>query len=132
MTIGTFRFAYFTPEYETTVSFYRDTMQFPIAESWNRNDNDKGTLVQAGSGLIEVLARPNGGDSDHFFDERPPQGAFMVVQVEDAQGAFLRAKQNGAPIKQPLIEQSWGHRSFCVREPNGLVLYCYEDIAGVK
>jgi uncharacterized glyoxalase superfamily protein PhnB len=129
MRTETFRFAYFTLEYETTISFYKDTMQFPIAGSWNRGENDRGTLFKAESGLIEILARPNGGDSDHFFDERPPQGAFMVVQVKDVQAAFSRAKLNGAPIKQPLIEQKWGHRSFCVVEPNGLVLYFYEDIA---
>lgn len=128
MNTGAFRFAYFTPEYDRTVSFYRDTLELPISGSWNRNADDKGTLFQAGAGLIEVLARPTTGDSDHFFDERPPQGAFMVVQVGDARNAFLRAKQKGAPIKQALMDQRWGHRSFCVSEPNGLILYFYEDM----
>ncbi len=36
MSAGQFRFAYFTPDYDSTVAFYRDGLEFPVevASSW--------------------------------------------------------------------------------------------------
>ena len=123
-----FRFSYFTAEYESTVAFYRDGLELPILESWDRNPEDRGTLFGAASGMIEVLTRPKGGESSHFWDERPPQGAFMVIEMDDVEKEYRRAVKKGLPIKQELTDQTWGHRSFCVSEPNGLVLYLFSVI----
>lgn len=119
-----FRFAYFTPVYDETVAFYRDGLSMPVIHSWNRSPDDRGTLVGAGSGLIEVLAQPQ-SDAEHLFDDRPPQGAFMVIEVDQVEKAYQRALDNELPIQQELGNQSWGHKSFCVREPNGLTLYLF-------
>jgi len=56
MSVGQFRFAYFTPHYESTVAFYRDGLDLPVIETWDRNPDDRGTLFGAASGVIEVLA----------------------------------------------------------------------------
>lgn len=122
-----FRFAYFTPRYAETVDFYREGLGFAVMHSWDRSPDDKGTLIEAASGLIEVLAIPESGECDHLFDDRTPQGAFMVIEVEDVEGAYRRAMEKGLPIQQELMVQSWGHRSFCVREPNGLTLYFFSE-----
>ena len=121
-----FRFAYFTAIYDETVAFYRDGMNMPVVHSWNRSPDDRGTLIAAASGLIEVLAQPH-SDAEHLFDSRPPQGAFMVIELEDLEGAYQSALDNELPIQQKLGNQSWGHRSFCVREPNGLTLYLFSE-----
>ncbi len=123
---GQFRFAYFTPIYEETVAFYRDGLSMPVVHSWNRSPDDRGTLVRAASGLIEVLAQPQ-SDAEHLFDDRPPQGAFMVIELDQVEDAYRRAVHNELPIQQELGNQSWGHRSFCVREPNGLTLYLFSQ-----
>ena len=120
-----FRFAYFTRNYEATVEFYKDGMELPVVETWDRGPDDRGTLLRAASGLIEVLAFPNRGDSSHLWDDRPPQGAFMVIEVDQVEKRYERAVQKGLPIKQELKDQEWGHRSFCVSEPNGLILYFF-------
>ncbi|HSB80657.1 MAG TPA: VOC family protein [Candidatus Methylomirabilis sp.] len=120
-----FRFAYLTPDYDSTVTFYRDGLGLPVLESWDRNPDDRGTLFAAGSGIIEVLARPKSGDSSHVWDARPPQGAFMVIEVEDVEQIYRGAIEKGLPIQQHLTTQTWGHRSFCVHEPNGLTLYFF-------
>jgi catechol 2,3-dioxygenase-like lactoylglutathione lyase family enzyme len=125
-----FRFAYFTRRYDETVAFYRDGLGMPISHTWDRSPDDRGTLIGAASGLIEVLALPT-GESDHLFDARPPQGAFMVIEVEDVDAAFRRAAEGQLPIQQELMDQSWGHRSFCLREPNGLTLYLFTPHAKV-
>lgn len=125
---GQFRFAYFTPKYEETVAFYRHGLELPSIEVWNRGPDDRGTLFGAASGVIEVLALPDKAQSDHLWDDRPPQGAFMVIEVDQVELLYQRAVEKGLPIQDALKDQSWGHRSFCVREPNGLTLNFFSEV----
>lgn len=124
MTSAQFRFAFFTSQYDATVRFYRDALDLPVVGQWDRSADDRGTVFAAASGRIEVLARPQ-GPSDHLFDDRPPQGAFMVIEVEDVDERYRRVLLKGLSPSQELKRQSWGHRSFCVRDPNGLTLYFF-------
>ena len=126
MTGRQFRFAYFASSYAETVTFYREGLGMHVVESWDRSEDDRGTQISAASGLIEVLARPT-GESDHLFDDRSPQGAFLVIEVESVDHLYERAIEGRLPIQQSLRNQSWGHRSFCVREPNGLTLYFFSE-----
>ncbi len=71
MSKGQFRFSYFTPNYDTTVSFYRDDLELPVVESWDRSADDRGTLFAAASGIIEVVLRPDNPASFHGGDDRP-------------------------------------------------------------
>jgi catechol 2,3-dioxygenase-like lactoylglutathione lyase family enzyme len=125
---GQFRFSYFTQDYDATVAFYRDGLGFPVVESWDRDPEDRGTLFGAASGLVEILKRPESGDSSHLWDKRPPQGAFMVIEVEDVDKTYRKVVEKGLPIQQELTTQAWGHRSFCIREPNGLTLYFFGEL----
>ena len=125
---GQFRFAYFTPKYEETVAFYRQGLELPSIEAWDGTPDDRGTLFGAASGVIEVLALPRGTQSDHLWDNRPPQGAFMVIEVEQVESLYQRAVEKGLPIQHELKDQKWGHRSFCLREPNGLTLNFFSEL----
>jgi hypothetical protein len=49
----------------------------------------------------------------------------MVIELDDVVEAHRRAVARGLPIHQGLAHQSWGHTSFCAREPNGLSLYFF-------
>src|SRR5512147_2819588 len=98
---GQFRFSYFTDDYDSTVAFYRYGLDLPILESWDRDADDRGALFAAASGVIEVLARPKRGEAAHFWDDRPPQGAFMVIEVEDVEQTYRRAIEKGLPIQEP-------------------------------
>jgi catechol 2,3-dioxygenase-like lactoylglutathione lyase family enzyme len=126
---GQFRFAYFTPDYDATVAFYRDGLQLDVVESWDRSLEDRGTLFAAAAGMIEVLSRPRGQGSSHLWDDRLPQGAFMVLEVPDVDEAYQRAVARRLPVAHELATQPWGHRAFGLREPNGLVLYVFSEIA---
>ncbi len=128
MSKGQFRFSYFTRDYDTTVSFYRDDLELPVVESWDRSGDDRGTLFAAASGIIEVVFRPDNPSSFHGWDDRPPQGAFMVIEVPDVEHAYRRATERHLSIREELTTQPWGHRSFCLREPNGLVIYIYSEV----
>jgi catechol 2,3-dioxygenase-like lactoylglutathione lyase family enzyme len=131
MSRGQFRFAYFTRAYEATLEFYRDGLELPVIESWDRGPDDRGTLFGAASGIIEVLELPGSGRASHLFDDRPPQGAFVVIEVDDVEARFRRAVEKCLRIKQELTDQEWGHRSFCLSEPNGLTLYFFRE-AGAR
>ena len=125
---GAFRFAYFTKKFDETCKFYEDTLHFDLEHSWDRNENDKGALFRAGAGLIEVLLFPN--DDTHKIaglDYRSPQGTFAVIQVWDIDDLFLRLKSVGVHFEQEITDQSWGHRSFSVIEPNGLRLLFIQE-----
>jgi len=123
-----FRFGYFTPKYEETVAFYREGLEFHSIEAWDRTPDDRGTLFRAASGVIEVLALPASDQSDHLWDERPAQGAFMVIEMDQVEALYQSAVEKGLPIQNELKDQTWGHRSFCVREPNGLTLYFFSEL----
>ena len=125
---GQFRFSYFTRDYEATVSFYRDDLELPVIESWDRSSDDRGTLFAAASGIIEVVFQPESPASFHGWDDRPPQGAFMAIEVPDVQQAYRRATERHLSVREELTTQPWGHRSFCLREPNGLIIYVFSEV----
>jgi catechol 2,3-dioxygenase-like lactoylglutathione lyase family enzyme len=125
---GKFRFAYFTDKYEETCSFYRDTLELKREHSWDRNEHDKGSLFKAGLGLIEVMKLP--GDEQYRIkglDYRKPQGVFMVIQVWEIDELYEKYKNKGVALKEEIKDQDWGHRSFAVLDPNGVVLFFVED-----
>lgn len=124
---GQFRFAYFTGKYEETVAFYRDGLELYVLEEWDHGGGDRGTLLLAASGIIEVLALPAHGALAHQWDTRTPQGAFMAIEVEDVDACYVTIKQKQLPITREIADQSWGHRSFCATEPNGLTLYLFSE-----
>lgn len=125
---GTFRFTYFTDIYNDTISFYKDKLMFEIAHSWDRSEDDKGALFNIGQGVIEVLKRPTDPSNTYpALDYRTPQGVFTGIQVWDIDKLFHSYKAKGIPFKEEIISHPWGHRSFYVLEPNGLVLGFYQE-----
>ncbi len=47
-----------------------------------------------------MLAFPESGQSDHLWDERPPQGTFMVIEVDLVEARYETAVEKGLPIQQ--------------------------------
>lgn len=125
---GTFRFTYFTDKYDETFDFYMNKLGFSLEHSWNRNEDDKGALFKIGEGLIEILKRPENPENKYSaLDYRMPQGVFTGIQVWNIDELFNSYRAKDVPFKQELINQPWGHRSFYVQEPNGLVLGFYQE-----
>jgi hypothetical protein len=56
----------------------------------------------------------------------------MVIQAADVDELHRRALDKNLPIQQAPILQPWGHRTFCLREPNGLTLYFFTAVAGSR
>lgn len=127
-TEGAFRFTYFSDRYAETCRFYTDKLKFNLEHSWDRSAHDKGALFKAGAGLIEVLSSPDTPELENSgLDYRNPQGVFMGIQVWNIDARFNTYKAAGVPFQQEITDQSWGHRSFSVTEPNGLVLFFFQE-----
>ena len=125
---GTFRFTYFTDIYDETFEFYKNKLTFGLEHSWDRSEDDKGALFKIGQGLIEILKRPKEPENKYpGLDYRLPKGVFTGIQVWNIDELFDMYKSKNLPFKQEIIDQPWGHRSFYVHEPNGLVLGFYQE-----
>ena len=114
MSSGEFRFVYVAKDYQETIAFYRDGLELPIVGGWDRGPDDKGTLFGAASGIIEVIRNP-----DREAVE-PPVGAWLLVEVDDVDESYQRAREKGLPIPQELINTAWGSRLFSISDPNGI------------
>ena len=125
---GAFRFAYFTDKYDETFDFYKSKLGFELKHFWDRNENDKGSLFKAGVGLVEILQRPI-DEKDRYpgLDYRPPQGSFMVIQVWNIDELFKKYKAICISFNQEIMDQDWGHRSFSILEPNGILLFFIQE-----
>ena len=124
---GKFRFTYFTDRYHETFDFYQNILNFQLEHSWDRSEHDKGALFKAGLGLIEILRRPDEVHQIIGLDYRTPQGVFMCVQVWNIDELFNRFKESSVPFKKEIVNQTWGHRSFSIVEPNDIILFFFQE-----
>jgi len=118
MTSPEFRFYYFTPLYEQTIEFYRDSLGFAIFRSWDRPDGDRGTIFRSpnGAGLIEIEAGDR-GPSIH--------GGFYI-EVANIDEIYARLRSAGVAIEKELGRTSYGHNNFKVVDPNGVEVSFFE------
>src|SRR5688572_25588777 len=88
MAIGEFRCCFYARDYEKTLAFYRDGLEFPVLSSWDRSLDDRGTLFGAASGVIEVLALPRPQQQKPGEDYRAPQGVSLVIEADDVDASY--------------------------------------------
>lgn len=119
---GEFRFIFRARDYETSLAFYRDGLELPIVSSWDRGPAEKGTLFQAGSGIIEVLALAPGAEYV------PLQGGELAYEVEDVDEWHRRTHDKGLPIRGELADKPWGHRTFSLTDPDGMKVILFTII----
>ena len=50
-------------------------------------------------------------------------GLWLTLYVSDVDAEFERLKANGLEIREELIDQPWGERTFVVVDPNGVLIY---------
>lgn len=114
---GDFRVIFVARDYEATVRFYRDALEFPIVTSWEHAP--RGTIFSAGSGTIEVFA-PG--------EDQPgpsPSGFRLLVRHADPDALCARLKDQGVETVVALVDRPWGYREFAVRDPNGIEFFFY-------
>ena len=120
---GEFRFIFRAKDYEASVAFYRDGLELPVVGSWDRGPAERGTLFQAASGIVEVLALAPG---ETYV---PPQGMELGYEVDDVDEWYQRAQKKDLPISKAIADRPWGHRTFSVTDPDGIRVILYSIIS---
>lgn len=109
-----------THDHDTTLAWHVGLFEWPIVRQW-----PGGTLLAVDEATrLEILE-----GSDQF----PPgsmEGTAFVVQVSDVESLHQRAVASGAVVVQPPTTQPWGHRNVMLRDPNGLTVVVFEEVAG--
>ncbi len=122
-----FRFVYFTPAYDETVAFLRDALGLPVADSWDRPGDHRGTVFAAGSGQIEVLEN---AEISRGASHTATGGPFAAIEVDDVDALHARVAAWGVAVHYPLADKPWGHRGFSVLDPNGVEIAFFGKIEG--
>jgi len=120
--MGEFRFIFRARDYEAAVTFYRDGLELSIIGSWNRGPAQRGTLFQAASGIIEVLALPPGEEYALL------RGVELAYEVDDVDKVYRRVQEKGLSIRGEIADKPWGHRAFSVTDPDEIKVILYSII----
>ena len=119
MPVREFCVSYNAADFESTVSFYVDTLNFTPSVSWDRSDGRGAFLVCEGNGVVEIFGAPR-GETPY---SPPPDDSFMIVIILDDVDRYLRMlEEKGVSVRWPLESFEWG-KWFGVVDPNGVGIY---------
>ena len=84
--------------------------------------DDVASLSREDAGLTVVFLRR--GIEALPEDQRHDRagGLILAFTVADLEGELVRLQEEGVVITMPLTVDSWGERSFQVRDPNGVIV----------
>jgi catechol 2,3-dioxygenase-like lactoylglutathione lyase family enzyme len=116
---GQFRAVWHPRDYDAAVAFYRDTLGFEQVGGWDRSPDDKGILLAAASGIIELLQLP---EAATYVE---PAGIGLYIEVDDVD--MLHARLGGLSMLRPQ-DTSWGHRQLLVTDPDGVPVTFFSPI----
>jgi len=129
MEVQKFQVVLVAKDFEKTAAFYGTILGLPVTHSWDRADG-RGAYFGCGDGFIEVLDERSAKDVETL--EHGDQLGVMAkalrigVQVADVNALHLELETTGQH-PTPLVDVPWGHRSFRVADPEGLVLTFYAE-----
>lgn len=104
-----FRLKLYPSNFGLVKEFYRDILKFPIVKQWDDGPDNKGVMFSTGVAIIELLS------TDHYV---PVQGCGVSLRVADVVQLWGKFKDVDY-IEHPLRENSWGDRSFGIKDPEG-------------
>jgi len=114
-----FRAVWFPRDYDTAVAFYRDTLGFEQVGGWDRSPDDKGVLLAAASGIVELLQLPAG---QQYVE---PAGISLYIEVDDVDALHGRLADLAA---SPPEDRPWGQRQLSVVDPDGVRVTFFSPI----
>jgi catechol 2,3-dioxygenase-like lactoylglutathione lyase family enzyme len=101
---------------DRSTEFYEGTLGFRRLDSWTADTHD-GVLVEASDGrLVELLAAH---DADGY---QAPHGVGLVFVVDDVDSWHGRIETGSVKILMGLDDRPWGHRSFGLEDPDGVLI----------
>jgi catechol 2,3-dioxygenase-like lactoylglutathione lyase family enzyme len=121
MHVQNFVFQFSPSDYERSVQFYQEWIGLELIRAWNR-PTDKGALLRAGQGAVVELVNPPDGQR---YDGPSPANARLLFEVDSADDEFARLAKYPITVVEPPTDRTWGHRSFRLRDPDGVLVTLY-------
>ena len=118
---GEFRAVWNPRHYEVAVAFYRDTLGFPVVGGWDRGEDDRGAILGAASGLVELIKLAQ--DQEYVA----PAGVSLYVEVDDVDAFHAQLAAHGLRAPAP-EDRPWGHRQFSVKDPDGVQVTLFSPL----
>ena len=106
-----------TEKLKESKEFYTKTLGFTVTF-----ENDFFLLMESpsGEGRFSFLLPNHPSQQPIFQPAFNGKGAYITLEVEDADAEYKRIKKLGTPIEIELRDEVWGDRHFAIVDPNGI------------
>lgn len=115
-----YRIVYYSWEFDTLQSFYRDVLRFEQMYGWYTSPVDRGCKFPLGENRLELICR-------HPTLPQGPAGMRLQAKNIDLCYKKLRREPRATLIK-PLEKHEWGEYSFCIKDPVGNWVEIYQKV----
>ena len=113
-----YRIVYYSWEFKTLQSFYRDILRMKQMYGWYTSPVDQGCKFPIGENRLEVIGR---------HPTRPCGPAGMRLEAKNIEICYHNLKDEPRlTVISPLKLQEWGEYSFCIKDPVGNWLEVYQ------
>jgi catechol 2,3-dioxygenase-like lactoylglutathione lyase family enzyme len=120
----TFVYQFSPRDFERGLQFYHDWLGLELIRQWSRSTG-KGALLRAADGAEVELVNPPQGEA---YDGPAPANVRLLFEVDSADEEYERLSKYPLTVVEPPTDRAWGHRSFRVRDPDGVVVTLYHHI----
>jgi catechol 2,3-dioxygenase-like lactoylglutathione lyase family enzyme len=123
-----FLFAFRARDFERAVSFYRDILGLPQIEGWDRPDGKGAQFAVDDTSIVEIF-----GVADGMMYDGPSPSTGIHIAIRMANRAALDAMyedlvRKNIDVFDPPQDRAWGHRTFAVRDPDGIEVAWYCEV----
>lgn len=115
-------------DYDTALTFYRDTLGLPEIESYA--DNGRVSILGAGRATIEIIDAQHAAEVDDIEVGRRVAGPVrLALRVADSPATAQRLADAGARVVGGPVLTPWRDRNVRLDPPQGvqLTLFAHED-----
>jgi len=139
-----------TQDFARMRAFYEDKLDMRPLVDWDLAEDDRGVVLvftgrtsttsieiltvrhgDGGSGQIDAgpaeAGHPDGEAADREAAVRPDRFA-LGLEVANVGATYEDIVARGVTIVEEPENKPWGHRSFSVRDPDGLLITIYQDM----
>jgi len=135
--IESIRIVRHTRNFDEMRSFYQDGLDMrPLAE-WDRGPDERGAVLvfngPTSATSVEVLTHPGLRPSEDSAAAESPAGTGLArvtiaIEVTNVGAHYETIQERGVEIVREIANMPWGHRSFSVRDPDGLGISFFQDM----
>jgi catechol 2,3-dioxygenase-like lactoylglutathione lyase family enzyme len=106
-----------TDKLKESKEFYTKVLGFTVTF-----ENDFFLLMESpsGEGRFSFLLPNHPSQQPIFQPAFEGKGAYITLEVEDADAEYKRIKATGTPIEIEIRDEEWGDRHFAIVDPNGI------------